>query len=89
LKKEIQENGDIKISWSPDSTADGYVLHLTSEDGFEHRKIEFDDPLVSEHVLSDLDHSSVWFVDVASFGTHCGEGSRSLPIQLNELKEKT
>jgi len=40
LKKEIQENGDIKISWSPDSTADGYVLHLTSEDGFEHRKIE-------------------------------------------------
>ena len=89
LKKEIQENGDIKISWSPDSTADGYVLHLTSEDGFEHRKIELDDPLVSEHVLSDLDHSSVWFVDVASFGTHCGEGSRSLPIQLNELKEKT
>lgn len=89
LKREIQENGDIKITWSPDSTADGYILHLTSEDGFEHRKIELDDPLSGEHILSDFDSKTVWFVDVASFGTHCGEGSRSLPIQLNKLKEST
>jgi len=87
LKKEIQENGDIKVTWSPDSTADGYALYVTSEDGSKERIIPLNNPLVSEHVLSDLDPNSNWFVRVSSFGTHCGEGNRSLPLQLNEPKE--
>ena len=86
LKKEILENGDIRVTWSSDSTADGYVLYITNDGGLEKQRIQLGDPLVSEHILSDLDPNVLWYASVASFGTHCGEGILSPPLKLNEPK---
>uniref|UniRef100_A0A6C0CI99 Fibronectin type-III domain-containing protein n=1 Tax=viral metagenome TaxID=1070528 RepID=A0A6C0CI99_9ZZZZ len=87
LTSEVRENGEIKIKWSQDSTADGYALYVKSGeapkgDSSDNLRIVIDDPFMNEHILSDLDKNFVWFVAVASIGSHCGEGLLSLPLRI-------
>lgn len=82
LRQEESDSNSVLLKWNRVPTADGYVLYVTSEKSPKDFSIAIEDPLRTEHSLSDLDPQFEWKVTIASRGAHCGEGEPSSPLQL-------
>jgi hypothetical protein len=87
FQKQYNEDGSVKLSWTSDSTADGYHLYVKAEgtpvgDETDTLVIKIDDPFQTEHVLTDLSPNSVWQVSVASFTKHGGRGKISPALHI-------
>jgi hypothetical protein len=92
IGSEIMESKDGKfdvfISWSADTTLDGYLVHLShttepvgNESDFLIKLVE--DSSATGHIFQGLDASLKWYAIVASNNYHCGSNSFSSPIPLN------
>jgi hypothetical protein len=78
---------EVTISWTPDTTGDGYVLYVNADvppTGHEGNTLEIkiDDPSITEHSLQGVS-SGKWYVSVANMSTYCGLGELSAPVELN------
>jgi hypothetical protein len=78
----------VNVIWDPESTLDGYVLHVNHTtppraNGADFMTKMVDDPKTPNIILADLDPKLKWFVVVCSVLSHCGEGLPSAPLPLN------
>lgn len=80
--------GKVLISWTPESTLDGYVIRVNHDeapfgDARDHLVTHIDDPMTANHILENLDMNFKWYVSISSVAAHCGEGDMSEAIKLN------
>ena len=88
IVKNDNETLQVLLSWTPDVTLDGYILHVNYQsppmaNGSDHMVIKIEDPETANRMLEGLDNKFKWYATSASVAAHCGEGEPSNWIVLN------
>lgn len=86
VSKNPENPTEVLVSWTPDTTGDGYILYVNAETppkGHEGNTlaIRIENPEVAEHALQGSG-SGKWYAAVATMSSYCGLGELSEPVQL-------
>ena len=78
----------VLISWRPEVSSDGYVIHLNhteppKNDQTDYMIVKVSNVDANSHLLEGLEASLKWYATVSCNGSHCGPGTPSNVLTLN------